>query len=43
MRFDDYIICFPKEGKTFTLFGSEDDINFMIAKSFVTCVGVDSC
>ena len=43
MRVDDYIICFPKEVSTFSLFGSEDDLNFMIAKSFATCVGFDSC
>ena len=38
----DDIIDFPKEGLTFTVFGSEDDLNFMIAKSFVTCVVIDS-
>ena len=36
----DDIIGFPKEGLTFTVFGSEDDLNFMISEPFVTCVGV---
>ena len=42
MHVDDYIIFFPKEGRTFTVFGSEDDLNLMIAKSCVTCMGFDS-
>ena len=42
MHVDDDIICFPKEGWTFVVFGSEDDLNFMIAKSCVTCMGADS-
>ena len=33
------IIGFPKEGWTFTVFGSKDDLNFMIAKSFVIMRG----
>ena len=42
MHVDDDITCFPKEGWTFIVFGSENDLNFMTAKSCVTCVAVDS-
>ena len=38
MHVDDDITFFPKEGWTFTVFGSEDDLYLMIAKSCVTCV-----
>ena len=33
---------FPKEAGTFSIFGTEDDLNCPLAKSFVTWVGVDS-
>ena len=42
MHVDDDIICFPKEGWTFSVFTSEDDLYLMAAKSCVTCVGVGS-
>ena len=41
MHVDDDIICFPKQGRTFTVCGSEDDLYLMTAKSCVTCVGVN--
>ena len=31
----------PKEASTFTIFGTEDGLNFMLPKSFVTWVSVD--
>ena len=40
MHVDDDIICFLKEGWPFTVFGSEDDLYLMTAKSCVRCVCV---